>query len=78
MTLNGVSKDSPEATNFILLLVVLSIWSLIWKGIAMWHAAKDKQKGWFVVLLVVNTLGIIDILYLLFWRKKKNDKINPK
>jgi hypothetical protein len=49
----------------VILGVVLGVvWTLIWKALAMWRAAKVGSKVWFVILLVVNTLGILDILYL--------------
>jgi hypothetical protein len=47
------------------LLVIISVWSLVWKGLALWKAAAVKKNPiWFIVLLVVNTLGILEILYL--------------
>ena len=54
-------------------LLILVIWSLIWKGMALWFSAKHRQKAWFIVLLIFNTAGILPILYLLFWRPKKTD-----
>jgi hypothetical protein len=39
-------------------------WSLVWKGLALWRAALLRQKWWFIVLLIVNTLGILEIIYL--------------
>lgn len=54
-----------------LLLLLAVIWSLFWKGMALWRAAKQDQRNWFVALLVVNTLGILEILYLVFFAKKK-------
>ncbi|MEJ0053683.1 MAG: DUF5652 family protein [bacterium] len=51
---------------------VLAAWVVIIKGFALWHAARNSQKLWFVELLVVNTLGILEVLYLVFWRKDKN------
>jgi len=50
-------------------LAVLVVWSLIWKGLALWKAARNNSKPWFVVLLIVNTLGILEILYV-FWLNK--------
>jgi methionyl-tRNA synthetase len=51
-------------------LFILSLaWSLSWKGWALWIAAKLDQKVWFVVLLVVNTLGILDIFYIFYFSK---------
>jgi hypothetical protein len=44
--------------------VALVLWSTIWKGLALWRAAKKDNKAWFVVLLVVNTVGILEIIYL--------------
>lgn len=53
-------------------MVVAAIWSLPWKGWALWRAAQNRNKRWFVVLLLVNTLGVLDILYLYVWGKKGN------
>lgn len=52
------------------LISVAVIWTLIWKGFALWHSARNTQRAWFVVMLIVNTLGILEIIYLLFFRKK--------
>ena len=46
----------------VILLVVL--WSVFWKGLALWHSARRGQYWWFVILLVVNTVGILEIIYL--------------
>ena len=61
--------------NFLLqnlwILSLIITWELVWKAIALWKAAKLNHKIWFVVMLVVNTVGIIPIIYLIFTRKKK-------
>lgn len=44
------------------LLIVL--WSLFWKGLALWHAGRKNQPWWFVALLLINTSGILEIAYL--------------
>lgn len=48
----------------------MEFWSVIWKGIALWKAAGNKQRIWFIILLVVNTAGILEIIYLKFFQKK--------
>lgn len=54
-------------------LLVLVAWSIYWKGLALWKASKEDSKPWFVVLLLVNTLGILEILYLyVFTRRRKH------
>ena len=58
----------PKQYSFVLIIVV--VWSAIWKGIALWKSARNSQKYWFLVLLVLNTLGLVEILYLSFFQKK--------
>lgn len=53
--------------GFMLLLV---IWTLYWKYHALWYAAKHDHKWWFIALLVINTAGILEILYLYVFSKK--------
>lgn len=50
---------------------IIYLWSILWKGIALWKAAGLKQRNWFVGLLVLNTIGILDIAYLFFFANKK-------
>jgi len=44
--------------------VALFAWVVVWKGLALWKAGRQGQQWWFVGLLVVNTLGILEILYI--------------
>jgi hypothetical protein len=53
------------------ILYLLIAWSLIWKGIALWHSARNKQLVWYIALLIVNTVGILEIVYLIFFKKDK-------
>ena len=50
--------------------VIIFIWSLIWKGIALWKAARTGSKPWFIILLLVNVFGILEIIYIF--------AVNPK
>jgi hypothetical protein len=60
-------------------LVAITIWVTIWKGIALWFAAGKKQKKWFIVLLVLNTLGLLPIIYLIWFKNsKKGSKVKIK
>jgi len=52
-------------------LIPLAIWSLFWMGLALWKAARNGSKVWFIVLLLVHTMGILDIIYILFFSKSK-------
>ena len=60
------------ATSMIICFIVLALWSLIWKGIALWKCGRRNQLGWFIAILLFNTAGILPIIYLILYRKKKN------
>ncbi|MDP3725696.1 MAG: DUF5652 family protein [bacterium] len=49
--------------------IVAALWVLPWKGYALWSAAKLSHKWWFIILLVINTLAILDIIYIFFVAK---------
>ena len=51
--------------------VLFVIWVIPWKGIALWKAAHNNSIPWFVILLIFNTLGILEILYIFLFSKKK-------
>lgn len=52
------------------LAIPFMVWTIVWKGLALWKAAGKKDKIWFAVLLVLNTLGLVEILYYFFLSKK--------
>tara|TARA_Y100000310_G_scaffold261923_1_gene271459 strand:+ start:343 stop:540 length:198 start_codon:yes stop_codon:yes gene_type:complete len=56
-----------------LFLVAVALWTLPWKAVALWKAAQRREKKWFVALLVINTLAVLEILYIfVFSRKPKS------
>lgn len=58
-------------SNFGFALIPLTVWSLFWKGWALWNASKNNSKPWFIALLVINTVGILEILYIFVFGRKK-------
>lgn len=59
------------------LIILMVVWILPWKGVALWRAAKNNHRRWFIALLVINTLAILEIVYIFYFSKKlakdKND-----
>jgi hypothetical protein len=53
------------------LILLLALWSIVWKGLALWKAARSGNRNWFVALLIINTAGILEILYLYVFSKKR-------
>ncbi len=54
------------------LAIIIAIIVIVLKGYSLWHAARRGEKWWFVILLIVNTAGILELLYLIFVVKKWN------
>ncbi len=62
---------------FLPLVLALALWTIAIKGYALWHAAKADHKVWFVAILLVNTLGILELVYLIGFRDKTPKSIAP-
>ncbi|NCO23349.1 hypothetical protein COW09_01625 [bacterium (Candidatus Moisslbacteria) CG12_big_fil_rev_8_21_14_0_65_36_11] len=74
-----MAQSIQQATLFLnqnawaLYLVV--VWTIIWKGLVLWKSARSKDLWWFIALLVINTLGILEILYFFIFSKRKSLQI---
>lgn len=52
-------------------LTIIFVWDITWRIIALWHSARQNQKVWFVALMLVNSVGILPLVYLVFVSKTK-------
>lgn len=63
----------------ILIIVLAVAWSLPWKGFALWKSARRGDNIWFIILFLINTLAILEILYIfIFSERKRNRTISAK
>jgi len=60
--------------NQLLFMLIIAFWTLPWKGVALWKAAKNRDLKWFLAILVLNTLAILEIVYIFFFSKKKKQE----
>jgi Family of unknown function (DUF5652) len=56
---------------FIVLIIVLALWEAAWKLIALWKSARNNQLPWFICIGIFNTVGILPIIYILFFSRKE-------
>jgi len=56
------------------MISLLAIWSLAWKGVALWRAARNEHLPWVIALLIINTAGILEIIYILAFSNAKGKK----
>lgn len=56
-------------------MVAFLVWAFVWKGLGLWHAAKRKEPWWFIAILLINTAGILEIIYLFAVAKVKQKEL---
>jgi hypothetical protein len=67
------NQDFFSNPLLIALAIIIGVWTLFWKGIALWRTSQLKQRNWFIALFILvplNELAIIELVYL-FWFSKK-------
>ncbi len=47
-----------------IVIIVLSVWEIYWKYHALWLAARNSHKNWFLAILIINFFGLLPIYYL--------------
>jgi len=60
----------------IAVICILAIWDIVWKGFALWKAARNNHVVWFICIMIFNTVGILPIIYILLNRKKNKEVAN--
>jgi hypothetical protein len=70
--------DMNDTSWLLFALVPLLLWSAFWKALALWHSARRVDTVWFVVFVVVNTAGILEIAYLYSKGKFRPGKLFKK
>lgn len=54
-----------------LVFFVIMCWSIVWKAIALWLSARNNHKLWFGIMIIINTVGILEIVYIVFVAMKR-------
>lgn len=54
------------------LFLLLALWEVCWKGLALWKAARREQRYWFIALLFINSAGVLPVIYLLMYSYGKD------
>lgn len=47
------------------LIYLLALIDLVLKGVTLYKSARREQTVWFILLLIVNSFGILPIVYLI-------------
>ena len=57
------------------MIIIIALWTVFWKGLALWHSARRGAAAWFIALLIINTVGILEIVYLFGVLKLSRDDL---
>ena len=63
-------------SNPLMILILVLVWSIPWKGLALWKAARRDQPLWFIALFLVNTAGILEMLYIFIFAPRQPDLVS--
>jgi hypothetical protein len=69
--------ESTPAYIWMIPVILLFIWEAVWKGIALWRAARNSHLAWYVCILIFNTAGILPIVYIVWFSKNKSPAGSP-
>ena len=74
----GFSAIASQLGISVWLFVIITIWSAVWKILALWKSARKNSSVWFVILFIINTVGILEILYIYVFSEMKIEKKKAK
>ncbi len=60
-----------QGSIFWLVISLVTVWEMVWKGIALWRAGRNAHLIWFIAIFIFNTLGILPIIYIFAFSRKK-------
>jgi methionyl-tRNA synthetase len=63
------------------IVIAVLLLTLPLKAAALWRAARRGHIGWFLTIIILNTLGIFELLYIFIfskWGLEKVEKVEPK
>lgn len=66
----GLATLMGMGTFAAIIILILAVWSIAWKGFALWIAAKEDKKWWFVPILIFNTAGILEIVFIFLFSEQ--------
>ena len=70
-----ITTSTDLSSGMLAFIIIIVIWSTAWKALALWRAARNNALAWYIVMLIINTAGILEIVYIFGFSnygKKKN------
>ena len=58
--------DNINEPPSLLVFYALFLWTLGWKSVSLWRAARRNHKLWFGIIMITSTLGVLEIAYYFY------------
>ena len=58
----------------IAIIIILALFEAVMKLIAMWRAGRNNHLAWFICIAIINTAGILPVIYLLTHKKNSDQQ----
>lgn len=76
--MQAILSDPQNLQVLTVFALITILWIIPWKGYALWLAARNYHKGWFIILLILNTLAILDIIYIFMIGRPEYQRIQEE
>jgi methionyl-tRNA synthetase len=63
---------------FSVIFVIVFVIAYALKAYALWHSARRGEMWWFVALFIINSMGILELVYIIFVLNKFHKKFSSK
>ena len=64
-----MEQDIHAFLPWLVIILLIKLWDYVWKIFGLLKAARNYHMVWFIFILILNTAGILPIIYLLIQRK---------
>jgi len=64
-----MEQDIHAILPWLVIILLIKLWDYVWKIFGLLKAARNYHMVWFIFILILNTAGILPIIYLLIQRK---------
>jgi hypothetical protein len=64
-----MEQDIHTILPWLVIILLIKLWDYVWKIFGLLKAARNYHMVWFIFILILNTAGILPIIYLLIQRK---------
>lgn len=71
-----MDREQQLILAWVIVLLVI-IWSYLWKCLAFWKAARRGHLGWFLVVAIAPLFGLVEMIYVFWVAPRVTESVEP-